>query len=228
MSEDPKVSYVLPTHNRVEWVAESIQGLLQQTVKEVEVIVVDDASDDGSLELLEWFVSRDPRVKLIVNQKNMGAGESRTIGHKAARAPIIGVTDSDDFSSTDRTEKILNWFKENPQSELVNFGYVAVGYNNEVLEEFPGLPFDEKLFKDTGGIVHFSNPTVAVKRESVLQVPYRKEQDGKTDDYQFVEDWIKAGKKIDFCPEIIVGHRTLPSSIMAAKRGFRPEWAVKR
>lgn len=225
--KEPKVSFVLPTYNRNEWVGEAIQSLLQQTVPEIELIIVDDGSDDGSDELLNWFAEKDKRVQLIVNAKNMGAGESRSIGHQAARAPIIAICDSDDLSVIDRAAKILEWFEKNPSSELVNFPYVRVNYWNEVNEHFPGEAFDIERFKKSGEINYFSNPTVAVKRESILAVPYRKEENGCTDDYQLVSDWIKAGKRIDFCSdEPLVMHRVLPNSIMAKKRGFRPEWAA--
>lgn len=226
---EPKVSFVLPTRNRIEWVAEAAQGLLQQTVKDIELIIVDDASSDGTAELLNWFADKDPRVRIVFNETQQGAGASRTIGHTLAKAPIIGVCDDDDVYPIERAELILDWFDKNKESELVNFPYVRVGFFNEILESFAGMPFDEKIFKESGQITYFSNPTVAVKRDSVLAVPYRKEEDGKTDDYQFVQDWIAAGKKIDFMPdEPICMHRVLPKSVMAEKRGWKPEWAAAK
>lgn len=226
---EPKVSFVLPTRNRIEWVAESMQGLLQQTVKDIELVVVDDASSDGTSELLNWFADRDPRVRVIFNEKQMGAGQSRTIGHTMASAPIIGVCDDDDVYPIERAQIIIDWFEKHPESELVNFPYVRAGFFNEILESFAGAPFDYKQFEETGGINYFSNPTVAVRRESVLLVPYRKEEEGKTDDYQFVCDWIKAGKKIDFMPdEPVCLHRVLPKSVMSEKRGWKSEWATTK
>lgn len=222
----PLISYVVPTYNRVGWVAECLQSLLAQSVSDIEVVVVDDASDDGSEDVLHWFADKDKRVRLVFNAKNMGAGLSRTIGHELATAPLIGVSDSDDVYPSERTQITLDWFKEHPECELVNFPYVRVGYYNEILEDFPGAVFNEKLFKETGNVNYFCNPSVAAKRDSLLAVPYRKEEPGQTDDYGFVTDWIKAGKKIDFCPDQpIVMHRVLPGSVMAKARGWKPEWA---
>lgn len=226
---DPLISFVVPTYNRAAWLGECMQSLLQQTVKEIEVVVVDDGSTDSTKDLLDWFMARDGRVKVIFNEKNMGAGLSRTEGHKAAAAPIIGVSDSDDVYPIERAEIVLQWFKDHPESELVNFPYVRVGYFNEILESFEGQPFDEKVFKEHGMVNYFSNPTVAVKRDAVLAVPYRKEDQGKTDDYGFVSDWIKAGKKIDFCnDQPLCMHRVLTDSIMAKMRGWKEEWASRK
>jgi glycosyltransferase involved in cell wall biosynthesis len=227
--ETPKITFVCPSYNRVEWLAECVQSLRAQTVKEIEIIIVDDGSTDGTDDLLDWFLSHDDRIRVIKNPVNVGAGESRTIGHKAAKAPIVGVCDSDDVYPVERAQMILDWFEKHPESELVNWPYVRVGYFNEVLENFEGAAFDDKRFKEDGMVNYFCNPSVAVKRDAVLAVPYRKEEQGKTDDYGFVSDWIKSGRKIDFCPDDpIVMHRVLPNSIMVQMRGWKPEWSQKR
>lgn len=228
MTESPKVSFVCPTYNRVEWLGECIQSLRAQTVGDIEIIVVDDGSDDGTDDLLEWFIAQDKRVKVIRNPVNIGAGKSRTVGHQMASAPIIGICDSDDVYVEERAKSILDWFEKNPQSELVNWPYVRVGYFNEVLESFDGQTFDYERFQKDGMVNYFCNPSVAVKRDSVLAVPYKKEENGQTDDYGFVKDWIASGRKIDFCSEDpIVMHRVLPNSVMAKMRGWKKEWSQK-
>lgn len=225
--EPPKISYVCPTYNRVSWLAECIQSLRASTVKEIEIVIVDDGSTDGTDALLDWFLQVDDRIKVIKNEKNMGAGESRTIGHQAASAPVIGVCDSDDVYTEERAQMILDWFEKHPETELVNFPYVRVGYFNEVMEQFKGEEFNEERFKKDGLVNYFCNPSVAVKREAVLAVPYKKEEPGTTDDYGFVKDWIAAGKKIYFAKdEPVVMHRVLPSSVMAKLRGWKKEWST--
>lgn len=225
---EPKVSYVLPTYNRVEWVGECLQGLLSQTVPEIEVIAVDDGSNDGTDELLDWFAKKDPRVRVIVNPKNMGAGMSRNAGNAAAMAPIIAVCDSDDCYVTERTEKILEFFKANPEAQMVNFPYVRVNYFNEVKEHFAGCAFDEAAFKERGEVNYFSHPTCAYLKSAIDEIGgYDAETKEATDDYLLVKKWIGAGKKIGFMPnDYVCLHRVLPNSIMAQKRGFRQEWAI--
>lgn len=226
--DKPLISYVLPTFNRVEWVGEAMQGLLMQTVQNIELVVVDDASTDGTDELLNWFADKDKRVKIVFNAENQGAGRSRNIGNAVASADIIGVCDSDDVYPDIRTEETLKFFKDHANGPIMMTApYVRVNYFGQNMEDFKGLPFDEKLFKETGSINYFCHPAAAYMKKDILEIGgYKPEIDGLTDDYQLVKDWIAAGKKIGFADaQYLCGHRVLPNSIMARQRGFRPEWA---
>lgn len=229
MLNKPRISFVLPTYNRNEWVGETIQSLREQTVEDIEIVVVDDASNDGTNELLEWAI-QDPRIKVIYNEKNLGAGKSRNIGADAATAEIVAVCDSDDIYPPDRAEATLRWFDENPTGELVNFPYVRVGYFGENLEAFNGAEFNEEEFKKDGKVSHFCNPSVAYKKNSAAEMGgYVPETEGMTDDIQFLQNWIGAGKKVGFDNRIYgVQHRVLPNSMMSKQRGFRPEWVGQK
>lgn len=225
----PLISFCLPTFDRIEWVGECIQSLMDQTEKNIEIIIVDDASTDGTKEFLEDWAVKDPRVKVIINEKNIGAGNSRNIATSAAESDIVAICDSDDVYPNDRAESTLRWFSEHPESELVNFPYVRIGYLGEILENFYGAPFDHEAYKKDGSITHFCNPSVAFKKKSADEMGgYQAEKEGLTDDAQFVKNWVTAGKKIDFDNRIFgVCHRVLPHSIMSKQRGFKPEWATK-
>lgn len=226
--EKPLISFVLPTYNRVEWVGEAIQGLLMQSEKNIELIIVDDGSTDGTDELLNWFADRDKRVKVIFNEKNQGAGRSRNIGNDSASADLIGVCDSDDIYPDNRATDTLDFFQKNEGPVMMTAPYVRVNYFGQDTEDFNGLPFDEKLFKETGAINYFCHPVAAYRKSDILEIGgYKPETSTQTDDYQLVKDWIAAGKKIGFAGEnFLCGHRVLPNSIMAKQRGFRPEWAA--
>lgn len=200
-----------------------------QTVKEVEVIVVNDASTDGTGELLDWFKNRDSRVKVITNETNQGAGRSRNIGNGAATADIIGVCDSDDVYPEMRTEETLKFFKDRPGEQvMMTAPYVRVNYFAQPTEDFNGEDFNEKQFKETGAINYFCHPVAAYRKCDIVDLGgYRPEVDGLTDDYQLVRDWITSGRKIVFQGgHFLCGHRVLPNSIMAKQRGFKPEWAA--
>lgn len=91
----PRVSVILPAYNRETLVGRAIDSVLAQTFADFELIVVDDASKDGTRRVLETY--RDtPRVRLLLSDENRGGGGARNLGLEAARAPLIAFQDSDD------------------------------------------------------------------------------------------------------------------------------------
>lgn len=225
--DKPLLSFVLPTKNRVAWLGEAIMSLVTQNEPNIEIIVINDGSTDETKDLLESeYIKNDPRIKVVHHEESIGAGSSRNEGTELASADIVCQFDDDDMSVGDRAEKTVQWFKEHPESELVNFAYVRVGMLNEIMENFPGKEFDEDTFKKTGAVNFYCNPSVAYKKASFKETAgYGKESKEATDDYLFVDNWIKAGKKIDFCPETVVLHRVLPNSMMTQFRGYDASWS---
>lgn len=226
---NPKISFVLPTHNRIEWVGEAVTSILGQTEKDLELIIIDDGSTDGTKEFLENWLSNNNRVRIFRNEQSIGCGPSRHFGAMQAKADIISVMDDDDVCLDDRAEKTLSWFNANKDSELVNFPYVSVGYNNEVIKGYEGEKFNHDEYISSGRVNYFCNPSVSMKKDSYLKTGgYLKENSKETDDSQFVRNWIKAGKKIDFCPgDPVLLHRVLPNSMMVGLRGFDAAWVQK-
>jgi len=93
-SKVPPVSVILPTYNRAEIVKRSILSVLNQTYKNFELIIVDDASTDKTQMVVEEFSDR--RIKYLRNTQNLGPAASRNIGIKASRGIFIAFQDSDD------------------------------------------------------------------------------------------------------------------------------------
>lgn len=90
----PAVSVVIPTYNRLTSLPRALESVLRQTFEDIEAIVVDDCSTDGTWEYLQSV--RDPRLKIIRHAVNRGGSAARNSGIKAARAPLIAFQDSDD------------------------------------------------------------------------------------------------------------------------------------
>lgn len=224
-----KLSFVVPTKNRVAWLGECLTSMMDQTEKDIEIVVVNDGSTDGTKEFLDDWATQDPRVKVIHNAESLGAGKSRNLGMEKASGDIIAVMDDDDFVPIDRAEVALRWFKEHPESELVTMPYIRVGYFGEHLEPFYGSEFNEEAFKKDGTVSYFCNPSTNFKKKSAQEMGgYPSETKEMTDDIQFVTNWIKAGKKIDFDNRAFgVLHRVMPQSMMASQRGWRQEWVSK-
>src|SRR5215510_6921643 len=89
----PRVSVVIPAYNAQETLERAIRTVLDQTVAPFEVIVVDDASTDGTRELVQALAAQDPRLRLIASSPNAGPAHCRNIGFRAAEGDWIAIQD---------------------------------------------------------------------------------------------------------------------------------------
>lgn len=102
---NPEVSIIIPAHNTENYIARAINSALGQTLTNLEVIVVDDASTDATLEVIKSFT--DSRLRVYVNQQNLGVSGTRNRALREAKGNWIAVLDSDDWYAPDRLEKLL-------------------------------------------------------------------------------------------------------------------------
>ena len=97
-----KVSVIVPCYNVEEYLDECLQSVINQSLKDIEIICVDDGSTDGTLDKLNFYKGKDKRIKLIV-QENKGAGLARNAGINAAGGEYIAFMDPDDFYPSEQT-----------------------------------------------------------------------------------------------------------------------------
>ncbi len=107
MTDHPTVSVVIPTYNTRDCVRTAIDSALRQQGVPVEVVVVDDASSDGTADFVCEAYGQDERVRVIRCEKNGGPSAARNIGFNAARGAWIGLLDSDDWWKPNRLERLL-------------------------------------------------------------------------------------------------------------------------
>jgi glycosyltransferase involved in cell wall biosynthesis len=113
INDRPLVSVIMSTTNSGKSIGSSIHSILNQTYKNLELIIVDDASEDQTQEVIKKFISKDRRVKLIVNKVNVGAYVSRNYALKYAKGSFITIHDSDDWSHPQRLEFQTNLLLKN-------------------------------------------------------------------------------------------------------------------
>ncbi len=102
---EPKVSVVLPVYNVAAYLPKCLESLLNQTLKEIEIICVNDCSPDNSLEILKQYAAKDNRIK-IIDQTNTGPGVARNNGIKAATGEYVGFVDPDDWAEPEMFAKM--------------------------------------------------------------------------------------------------------------------------
>ena len=123
--EQPSVSVIIPAYNAEDYIGRAIESTLQQSISNIEVIVVDDASTDGTLEIVRDFAERDPRVKAIARRENSGAAAARNIGIEAAEGEWIAHMDADDWFSPTRLSALLNGKQESPADVIADDFYLV-------------------------------------------------------------------------------------------------------
>jgi glycosyltransferase involved in cell wall biosynthesis len=112
------VSVVVPTYNREDLVPEAIESALLQTYPDLEVIVVDDGSQDGTEAQVQRFMGRDPRVKFIRFPENRGHPAAMNAGIEAARGEFLHFLDSDDLLHREKLRVQVQSLREHPEADL--------------------------------------------------------------------------------------------------------------
>ena len=102
-----KVSICIPVYNGKGFLKESLESVLSQTYKNMEILIVDDGSTDGSIEVLEEFASKDSRIKLILNENNLGLVGNWNKCVELATGDWIKFQFQDDTMEVDALEKML-------------------------------------------------------------------------------------------------------------------------
>lgn len=225
--EKPKVSLIIPVYNAEKFLDESIGSVLNQTLEDIELVCVNDGSNDNSLEMLKNFARKDSRVK-IINQQNGGCGAARNKALDNANGQYIYFFDPDDYMSPYTLEELYNNAISN-DSDFVIFKIASFYDGQPINYSSPGFEF-ERIFKD----VDFNNFTFSykdVKRYVLLSsfAPwtkfYKKEFLDKYDDFRFhtnvafddvpfhVQSMLRASK-ISYVPQFFYYYRlSNPNSV---------------
>ena len=99
----PKVSVIIPVYNTEKYVRQAVVSICRQTLKDLEIIIVNDGSTDGSMTILEELAAQDERIKLF-SQENQGQSTARNRGLHHAIGEYIYFMDSDDLLESDTFE----------------------------------------------------------------------------------------------------------------------------
>ena len=107
------VSVIIPYFKKISYIKKTLQSVLDQTFQDFEIILIyDDVIRDDLVEIKN-FIKDNSKIKIIKNEKNLGAGLSRNLGIEISSGKIIAFLDSDDFWRPDRIEKQLNFMEKN-------------------------------------------------------------------------------------------------------------------
>jgi glycosyltransferase involved in cell wall biosynthesis len=138
-----KVSVVMPVLNTAAYIRECMESLVNQRLKEIEILCVDGGSTDGTREILEEYARRDDRVSLLEDTKG-STGYANNLGMETARGEYVAIVEPDDFVSPDMYEQLYLVAKEN-NADVVRADYQVFfgeGENREYIDKAIAAPGD--------------------------------------------------------------------------------------
>jgi glycosyltransferase involved in cell wall biosynthesis len=148
---NPKVSVIVPVYNVEKYLAKCLDSLINQTLKEIEIIVVNDGSSDGSQAIIEYYAKNHPEKILAFNKTNGGLSDARNFGLQHAKGDFIGFIDSDDYAELDLYQNMYELAQKNG-SDLVlcDLEYVYEDGRSPILmkgyESKLGRPIQQSVF----------------------------------------------------------------------------------
>lgn len=117
----PKVSVVIPCYNVEKYLRQCLDSVVNQTLKELEIICVNDGSKDSTLSIIQEYANMDPRIR-IIDKPNGGYGESMNRGFDMATGEYLGIIESDDYAELDMFEKLYACAKQH-ELDVVKSGF---------------------------------------------------------------------------------------------------------
>ncbi len=138
----PKISVLVAVYNATDYLAKCLDSLLGQTLHDLEIICIDDASTDGSLAMLHDYASRDRRIVVIHQDTNTGQGHARNHGLQSATGELIAFLDSDDWMAPDCLEQAAAVFDNNPATDCVLLQVKNYRADDDSYSDYPMPPFE--------------------------------------------------------------------------------------
>ena len=169
-SANPVVSLLIPICNVERYLRECLDSALRQTLRDIEIICINDGSTDSSPDIIREYMSRDPRVKMI-DKANSGYGDSMNRGLDMARGRYVGILESDDFMFPDSLEKLVKKADEVDAQVVKGDFYLYWSKPSEHKELF-GIIDDRML---GAAYKPVDRPGVFYKKPSIWSAIYRRD-----------------------------------------------------
>jgi hypothetical protein len=215
MSGTPLVSFVMSVRDGERYLAAAIDSVLEQTLTDFELVVIDDGSTDSSPQILDEYASSDERV-LVHRQENSGLTRSLNRGFARARAALIARLDADDVARPDRLERQVGYLARNPEVGLVGGAVVFI--------DGDGRPFAEAQYPTSDAEIRaaFSFTTPFVHSAATMRREVWDAAGGYRTAFPYAEDldlWVRIGavSQLANLDETVVSYRIHPQQITLAQ-----------
>ncbi len=223
----PKISVIIPVYNAEAYLKDCLDSVVNQTLEEIEIICINDASPDNSLKILRKYEKKDKRIVVIDKKENEGANSARNAGLNIAKGEYIAFLDSDDYLDLNAYEIALKE-AEDKDLDILSFGWESFPtesnwdkYKSSPRQKyFENSSIDAWFYCGTGSNVNIWNKLY--KRSFLINSQIHFKTDLKcAQDYYFNMRIFPRAKKIEFIPDRIYNYRRdSAGSISSRNKGY--------
>jgi len=216
IKNEPLVSVIIPIYNSESYVGGALESIINQTYKNLEIILIDDGSTDKSLDIIGKYAEKDKRVVIIKNESNSGIVVSLNKGISYCHGKYVARMDSDDWSFPYRISKQVEFLEKNPDVVICG-GSIEI--TNESLKPLNHrmYPVDDKSVRKLFfRYSPFAHPCVTYRTDAIKKVGLYNESIPLAQDYDLYFRLGKVGKLANI-PDVILKLRVHGESLSMSK-----------
>lgn len=188
----PTISVLMAVYNGELWLEESIRSVLEQTFSNFEFIIINDGSEDSSVEIIESFIKKDTRI-LLFNKSNTGLADSLNYGMLQAKGKWVARIDADDICESNRLQEQLNFVKLNKDLVLVGSGLNIIDENGKKSKTYIyPTKHSDIIRRLTKALPFFPHSSAFFKLEAALEVGAYRTEFRRSQDQDL---WLRLSKK---------------------------------
>lgn len=195
-----KVSVIMPVYNSGKYLTAAVESILNQSLKELELILVDDGSTDGSSERCDEYAAKDPRV-VVIHEKNGGICHARNAALAIARGEYIGFSDHDDRTELNAFETAYTFAKKH-QLDMIKYGHDVISDKEGNVVKVINFNFKEQIYNGNEVGAHYLQLLKDGAMQCVWDSLFRREF-LLANNLQLDTGYKAGGEDIDFCGRVI-------------------------
>jgi len=193
VNHQPLVSVIIPAYNNASYLGEAIDSVLNQTYRNLELVIVNDASPDNVSDVIHKY--DDHRIRYIVHEKNMGLSAARNTGIRSATGDYIALLDGDDYFHCDKLKAHIDFFQKHPSVDVTYNARFELNHSSTMIRELWRPPLTVGLENFILGYP-FSPSDMVLKRSCLFEVGL------------FEEDYTYYGEDMDInCKLALAGFK---------------------
>jgi glycosyltransferase involved in cell wall biosynthesis len=202
----PRISVIMPVYNVQEYLAQTIESVLNQSYTDFELICIDDCSTDQSLSILKSYKKKDDRIIIITNEQNLGAAATRNRALDIAIGEFVALQDSDDYSHPDRFRIQLNYMDTHPDIIALGSGMIVVDEKNKVRKYIQNFQEDILIRCHVLFTNPISNPTFFIRIDAIKISGQYNNNFKRSQDYELMSRLLPIGNFANL-PDYLVYYR---------------------